>query len=83
MVTMDDFRKELHAQIERALNQGRPHIEVNAGELHRVVSPSENRMPMACNAMRQAKELYPHNEEIHAPPSGDGPSLTVRYVFSR
>jgi hypothetical protein len=32
-----DFRTELAAQIARAAKQGRPHIEINAGELHRTV----------------------------------------------
>ena len=36
MITMFDFRRELLAQISRAAKQGRPHIEINAGELHRV-----------------------------------------------
>jgi hypothetical protein len=37
MPSADDFRRELTAQIERAAKQGRPHIEINAGELHLVV----------------------------------------------
>ena len=35
MPKAEDFREELQAQIQRAHKQGRPHIEVNAGELHR------------------------------------------------
>jgi hypothetical protein len=35
MPTTDEFRAELHAQIERTSRQGRPHVEINAGELHR------------------------------------------------
>ena len=30
-----DFLIELDAQIARAAAQGRPHLEVNAGEVHR------------------------------------------------
>ena len=82
MVTMDDFRAELSAQIERAANLNRPHVEINAGELHRVVSPAQNRMPMACNAMRQAK-TNSADEVIFAPPAGDGASLTIRYKLPR
>jgi hypothetical protein len=81
MVTMNDFREELQAQIKRAIGQGRPHVEINAGELHRVVSPSENRHPMACAAMREFQK--PSDEVIHAPPAGDGPSFTLRYMLPR
>ena len=35
MATIDDFRSELRAQIRRAEARGAPHVEVNAGELHR------------------------------------------------
>lgn len=81
MAAMEDFRKELQAQIGRAERQGRPHVEINAGELHRVVSPTENRHPMACSAMRELQK--PTDQTIHAPPAGDGPSFTVRYSLPR
>lgn len=81
MVSMDDFRKELEAQISQATKQGRPHVEINAGELHRIVSSDANRHPMACNAMRQAQG--PSDTVIHAPPAGDGPSFTIRYFLPR
>jgi hypothetical protein len=54
MPSAEDFQAELRAQIDRASKQGRPHIEVNAGELHGAVGgypgPS-HRMPQCCNAM--------------------------------
>ncbi len=81
MATMDEFRRELQAQIGRAQKQGRAHIEINAGELHRIVSPSENRHPMACNAMREL--IAGLDEVLHSPPAGDGPSFTVRYMLPR
>lgn len=81
MATMDDFREELEAEIGRAAKQGRPHIEINAGELHRIVSPDENLHPMACAAMRQLQRAG--DQVIHSPPAGDGPSLTIRYVLPR
>jgi hypothetical protein len=62
---MLDFRKELLAQIARAAKQRRPHVEVNAGELHRIVSRDENRHAMACRAMRELK--LPADEIIYAP----------------
>lgn len=81
MATMRDFREELEAQIARAATQGRPHVEINAGELHRIVSPSENRHPMACAAMRQLQKAS--DDVVHAPPAGDGPSFTIRYSLPR
>ena len=81
MPTTEEFREEVEAQISRASKQGRPHVEINAGEIHRIVSPDENRHSMACNAMRELME--PSDEVIHAPPAGDGPSFTVRYRLPR
>ena len=81
MPTTEEFREEAEAQIGRAARQGRPHVEINAGELHRVVSPDQNRHPMACNAMRQL--MGPADEVVYEPPAGDGPSFTVRYALPR
>jgi 5-methylcytosine-specific restriction protein A len=78
---MFDFRKELLAQISRAANQGRPHVEINAGELHRIVSRDENRHAMACRAMRELQ--LPTDEIVFAPPSGDGASFTLQYKLPR
>jgi 5-methylcytosine-specific restriction protein A len=84
----EDFRKELAAQIGRAQRQGRQHIEVNAGELHRAVGgyPSgagaSHRMPLCCSVMRD--ELEKGNAEIvFQAESGQGSSFTVRYLLPR
>ena len=81
----EDFRSELNAQIGRARKQGRPHIEINGGELHRVVGgypgPAHG-MPMCCEAMRA--ELRRGNAEIvYETHSGQGAALTIRYKFPR
>lgn len=81
MATMKDFRDELEAQIARAAKQGRPHVEINAGELHRVVSPDANRHRMACVAMRELQQTS--DVVVHSPPAGDGPSFTIRYSLPR
>jgi 5-methylcytosine-specific restriction protein A len=81
VITMLDFRRELLAQISRAAKQGRSHVEINAGELHRIVSRDENRHAMACRAMRELQ--LPADEVIFSPPSGDGASYTVRYKLPR
>lgn len=85
MPNVDDFRNELKAQIERAQRQGRPHVEVNAGELHRIVGDypgQSHRMPMCCQAMRDAFNKNT-DEVIFEPPEGQGASLTVRYRLPR
>jgi hypothetical protein len=59
MPNSDQFRVELLAMLQRGQRQGRPHVEVNAGELHRVIGgypgSGEHRMPMCCEAMLSEK----------------------------
>jgi len=84
-MTMDDFRSELRAQIDRAERRSAPHVEINSGELHRVVGGypgQDHRMPMCCEAMYELRK--PTDEIIPpAPPSGHGASLTIRYLLPR
>ncbi|WP_417307428.1 ion transporter [Devosia sp.] len=78
------FSRRIAEQIERAAKQGRPHIEINAGELHRAVGgyPGENhRMPACCIALRTA--MRAGDTPVHSPPAGEGPSLTIRYMLPR
>ena len=85
--TTEEFRTELRNQIQRARRQGRPHAEINAGELHRVLGgypPKRGEpaaaMPSCCNAMRE--EFEKGNAEIvFEPEMGQGASLTIRYRF--
>jgi len=83
MPNSDDFRRELEAQIDRAKKQGRPHCEVNAGELHRVVGdyPAmlKHRMPICCEVMRS--RMGPSDIVVFEPEKKKGASLTIRYVF--
>lgn len=88
MPTTSDFRVELAAQIDRAAKQGRPHIEVNAGELHRTVGgyppqgDESHSMPSCCNVLRE--EYGRGNAEvIHETESGQAPALTIRYRLPR
>ena len=81
MPTTEEFREEAEAQIGRAARHGRPYVEINAGELHRIVSPDQNRHPMACNAMRQP--MGPGDVVIHQLLPGDGRSFTFRYALPR
>jgi 5-methylcytosine-specific restriction protein A len=82
------FRTEMSAQINRAEKQGRPHIEVNAGELHRTVGgyPAEagasHALPVCCHVMH-AEYARGAAEIVHSPPSGAGAALTIRYRLPR
>lgn len=88
MPTTDDFRAESKAQIERATKQGRPHVEINVGELHRVIGnyPSSDvghhSMPSCCAAMREEFDRG-KAEIIHQTESGNAPALTIRYTLPR
>jgi 5-methylcytosine-specific restriction protein A len=88
MSSTQDFRTELEAQIERASKQGRPHIEVNAGELHRAVGGyppkhgQSHAMPACCSVMRQEFSKG-KAEVIHETDSGQAPALTIRYYLPR
>lgn len=78
------FAFALTELIKRAGQQGRSHVEVNAGELHRSLGGypgQEHRMPACCSAMRSA--MTPEDKIIYAPDSGNGASLTIRYVLPR
>ena len=88
MPSADDFRRQLAAQIDRAAKQGRPHLEINAGELHRVVggyppkAGESHAMPTCCNVMRQ--EFSNGKAEIvHETDSGQAPALTIRHRLPR
>jgi len=84
-MTADEFRKELRAMLDRARRQGRPYVEINAGELHRVIGgypgAGTHRMPVCCEVMRQ--EMRSGDDVVFEPPGGKGASLTVRYSLSQ
>jgi 5-methylcytosine-specific restriction protein A len=88
MPSVEDFANELRAQIERATKQGRRHVEINAGELHRVVGgypprTGENHaMPSCCQAMRNEFDQG-YAEIVNETESGHSASLTVRYNVPR
>src|SRR5260221_8047462 len=86
MPTSKDFKMELHRMMHEALNQGKETADINAGELHRRVGdyPSANhRMPMCCGVMRSVFAPDAGDVILDEPPSGQGASLTIRYVLPR
>ena len=84
--TRDDFKMELHRMMNEAIHQGNATADINAGELHRRVGdyPGTNhRMPMCCGVMRGAFAPDAGDVILEEPPSGQGASLTIRYVLPR
>ena len=82
--TSEDFSKELAAQLFRAENRDASHVEINSGELHRVVGGypgPDHRMPTCCEVMRRA--YRPGDETISEPNEGNGATLTIRYKLPR
>ncbi len=85
MPSSEDFHAELVARLDRAARQGRPHAEINAGELHRSLGgyPGvDHAMPSCCNVMRREFDLA-RDELIYEPVGGQGASLTIRYALPR
>lgn len=86
MPTAEDFKIELHRIMLDAMKEGRELAEINAGELHRRVGdyPGKNhRMPVCCEVMRRALATDAGDLVVEQPPSGQGASLTIRYVLPR
>ena len=82
MAISDAFRTELEAP--RAQARGLVFIEIISGELHRIVGgyPGPgHRMPVCCSVMRAA--MRGGDQLLHAPPSGQGATLRIRYQLPR
>lgn len=76
------FLKKIEELKYTAKEQNKKHIELNAGELHRLIggypSPDGNhQMPTCCDAMYASKK--DEDEIIYSPPKGKGASLTIKY----
>ena len=74
----------MERQFSEAAARGSPHVEVKAGELHRSLGgyPGHNhRMPVCCSVMRAL--MSAGDEQIAAPPKGDGASLVIKYFLPR
>jgi hypothetical protein len=86
MPNAEDFRRELHVMLLEGMNNGMGFTDINAGELHRRVGgyPGKNhRMPVCCGVMRSIFAPDTGDEILEEPPSGQGASLTIRYVWPR
>lgn len=78
------FDQAIEAQLARGQEQGRAHVEINAGELHRQLGGYPGRahqMPVACAALRAA--MQDGDSVSFEPPAENGAAFTVRYVMGR
>lgn len=84
MLGADDFREQLYALFREAERRGLQIVWVRAGDLHYVVGDypgPDHRMPVCCQVMRG--EMRPGDTVVDDPPSGQGASLTVKYLLPR
>jgi len=84
MPRTEAFRAELDARLSRAEAAQMNFIEIVSGELHRAVGGypgPDHRMPMCCAVMRAA--MRGSDQILHAPPSGQGATLRIRYQLPR
>lgn len=83
--TAENFRVALRARFADAVNADLPSVIVEAGEFHNDVCKQldlhTNRMPVCCGVMQA--ERRSSDELLRSPPSGQGPSLTIRYNLAR
>jgi 5-methylcytosine-specific restriction protein A len=86
MPTAGDFRRELFQMIANAQKSGRQSIEISARELHSRVGPPRgrnDRMPNCCRVMKAQLATDCGDVIVNEPPSGQGPTLTIRYRLPR
>jgi hypothetical protein len=85
--TVEEFKTELYRMMLEAVRAGKNTVDINAGELHRRVGdypdPNRHRMPVCCDVMNAAFASDAGDKILQQPPSGQGASLTIRYVLPR
>ena len=84
--TAEQFREELYAMMRDGLRNNTGYVDINAGELHRIVGdyPGPNhRMPNCCQVMRAAMAPDAGDRILQQPESGEGASVTIRYMLPR
>jgi TusA-related sulfurtransferase len=82
MVSIDHFRQELLAQMDRAAKGGLIEVLINSGELYRSLGGypgSKHGMPFCCDAMQA--EMKPGDILLVERTNGSG--MTVRYLLPR
>jgi hypothetical protein len=56
------------------------YVDIRAGDIHRKLG-GQNRAPQVCQVMMRLRD--PQDSVIDGPPSGQGTSLTIRYLLPR
>jgi hypothetical protein len=79
MVSTDQFRHELLAQLGRAATQGHIDILINLGELCRTISRGSSSSASCCDAMEAEFKL---GDSIILD-RANGAGMTVRYLLPR
>jgi hypothetical protein len=79
MVSVDHFRQELLAQMDRAARGGRVDVLINCGELCLSISRDNVQSKQSSDAMQA--EIKPGDTTIFDRTSGAG--MTVRYLLPR
>ena len=77
--TAQDFQRELDRIFALSRQQGKPYIDVRAGDLHRQVGgyPGRNhRMPVCCEVMK--RNMKPGDQILQQPLKGQGANLVIR-----
>ncbi len=85
-LTAEDFRDELYRIMHEAVREGRKYVDVNAGEIHRGLGSCpgpDHRLPICCTVMKAAMAPDYGDAVLQESPSGQGASLTIRYVLPR
>lgn len=85
MPNKSDFRKALSDEIEAAIRAAKTHIDIKAGELHRLLGGypgKDHSMPSCCDVLYEEHDRG-GADILSAPPKGKGASLTIRYHLPR
>lgn len=76
----------MYRMMNEAIHECRGAAEINAGELHRRVggySGRNHQMPFCCDVMPGALAPDAGDVILDEPPSGEGASLTIRYMLPK
>jgi len=85
-LTAEDFRDELYRIMDEAVREGHKYVDVNAGELYKGLGSypgADHRLSICCKVMKEAMAPDYGDKVLQEPPSGQGASLTIRYVLPR
>lgn len=86
MPTADEFREALLQVMNDAFKNGKAFVDIRAGELHARVGGypgPDHRMPNCCQVMRASMAVDFGDNILEQPASGQGASLTIRYILPR